>query len=183
MRLLLRLSLAATFLLAVGASLAPAASADRAFTSRFAQMARGDVTIVANTIMSCPSGASCTQSRAGTGSSLNNQDFTMSYVDVDSDGTTFDSSSANLTLPAGSTVLFAGLYWGADTSAGGSGLAAPSAAARNTVKLAVPAGAYHAVTPSQLDTGSSSLTRSQGFLEVRSKGASGGSAPCTRTNL
>ena len=42
----------------------------------------------------------------------------MAYVDADADGATFDSSSADLALAAGSTVEFAGLYWGADTSAG-----------------------------------------------------------------
>ena len=38
----------------------------------------------------------------------------MVHVDVDSDPTTFDSSSAQLNLPQGATVLFAGLYWGGD---------------------------------------------------------------------
>ena len=48
----------------------------------------------------------------GVGQFINNNDFNMAFVDVDSDPTTFDSSQAALTLPAGSQVLFAGLYWG-----------------------------------------------------------------------
>src|SRR5207248_8710406 len=99
------LALTACFL-GLAALLAPTASADRAFTSRFGQMARGDVTMAGNTVMTCPgNGSACVNGRAGTGSSLNNEDFTMAYVDVDSDATTFDSSSANLTLPSGATVL------------------------------------------------------------------------------
>ena len=43
------------------------------------------------------------------------------YVDVDADATTFDSSSATVALPAGSTVLWAGLYWAGDTTAGTGG--------------------------------------------------------------
>jgi hypothetical protein len=185
MRLTLRLGLAVICVFAAcGALLAPAAMANRAFTPRFAQMARGDVTLAANTIMTCPSSAACTSGRAGTGGSINNQDFVMTYVDVDSDATTFDSSSANLTLPSGSTVLFAGLYWGADTTAGGSGAAAPSPAARNTVKLKVPGGAtYSNVTASVLDTDSASTSRYQGFANVTSQVQAAGVGTYTVANV
>ena len=53
---------------------------------------------------------------------------------------TFDSSSATLTLPAGSSVLWAGLYWSGDTAAPGIGSAAPTPAANNTVQLKGPGG-------------------------------------------
>ena len=46
----------------------------------------------------------------------------------DADPATFNSSSAQLDLPAGATVLFAGLYWGGRTAAGG----APGAAGART---------------------------------------------------
>ena len=39
----------------------------------------------------------------------------MTYVDVDSDATTFNSSRATLDLPAGAQVLAAFLYWGGRT--------------------------------------------------------------------
>src|SRR5205085_9272991 len=100
------------------------------------------------------------------GGSAANESFTMGYVDVDADPTTFDSSRADLSLPAGSTVLYAGLYWGADTSAGGSGAAAPNASVKDTVKLAAPSGGNQTVTASQVDVGSSSLTRYQGLADV-----------------
>ena len=72
------------------------------------------------------------------GSALNNNNYVMGYVDVDADATTFDSSSATVSsvaLPAGSTVLWAGLYWAGDTTAGTSGVAAPTPASRGTVRL------------------------------------------------
>ena len=62
----------------------------------------------------------------------NNNNYTM--VDVDTDGdpvTTVNSSTATLALPAGATVLFAGLYWGADQSAGNNGGGAPPPATPN----------------------------------------------------
>ncbi|MEA2389646.1 MAG: large repetitive protein, partial [Thermoleophilaceae bacterium] len=179
-----RLWLVLTVLLVAFGALAPAASADRAFTSRFAQMARGDVTIAANTVMTCPgNAAACTQGKAGTGSSINNQDFAMAYVDADADATTFDSSSATMTLPAGATVLFAGLYWGADTSAGGSGVAAPAAASRGVVKLKPPGGSYSTVTASTLDTDVARATRYQGFADVTSQVQAGGSGSYTVGNV
>ena len=66
---------------------------------------------------------------------LNNNKYAMELVDVDSDPGTFDSSSATLSLPAGATVQFAGLYYGARTSKGTGGAVAPDAAARGTVLL------------------------------------------------
>jgi hypothetical protein len=70
----------------------------------------------------------------------------MQYVDTDGDATTFDSSSATLDLPHGATVVFAGLYWGARTSAGTSGAAARNAAAKKKIKLRVPGGSYEEST-------------------------------------
>ena len=70
----------------------------------------------------------------------------MTYTDVDSDSTTFNSSRSTLALPSGSTVLFAGLYWGGDTSAGDNGAAAPVPAARAFVRFATPTAAYRTIT-------------------------------------
>ena len=59
--------------------------------------------------------AGAANARAGVGTKLNNNDFSMVFVDVDSDRSTFNSSRADLALPAGGSVLFAGLYWGAES--------------------------------------------------------------------
>src|SRR5215210_989754 len=110
--------------------------------------------------MSCATSASCTAARAGTGTSANwnNDAWPMAYVDADSDGTTFNSSRATLDLPAGATVLFAGLYWGGD---------APAAALRNQVKFDTPApGPYQDLVATTFDTSTTTPTAYQGFRDV-----------------
>jgi large repetitive protein len=125
-----RVICAALFATLVAAlALAATARADRGFARRFSADANGSVTIAANTLETCPDSAGgCDQARAGTGSSLNNNDFAMQYVDVDRNPATFDSSSARLELPGGARVLFAGLYYGARTDAGTRGARARNAA-------------------------------------------------------
>ena len=117
--------LAALLLFAVGLFGAAQASAAvspnpivRPFTVRYAINTSGDIAMAANTLLTCPDGAIETQSKVGCsdvqGGGLGDDNyFNMRYVDVDGNGSTFDSSSANLSVPAGATVLFAGLYWGA----------------------------------------------------------------------
>ena len=100
-------------LLAIG--LASPALADRAFTARFSTNANGDIAIVGNTLESCQTSvADCANARAGAGSLLNNNNFSMARVNVEP--TMLDSSSARLSLPVGARVLFAGLYYGARTN-------------------------------------------------------------------
>ena len=90
----------------------------RPFSVRYAINTNGDIAMAANTLLTCPTGALETQTHVScadvqTGGFGDDNYFDMRYVDVDGDASTFDSSSANLTVPAGATVLFAGLYWGA----------------------------------------------------------------------
>jgi len=124
----------------------------RAFTPRFSQNVKGDIVGAANTLLSCPdSDTSCANARNGTGSKLNNNDFNMAYVDVDSNSTTFNSSRATLRdLPSPTVnVLWAGLYWTADTTAGTGGTAARDASKKNQVLFATPAsGGYIPITAS-----------------------------------
>ena len=156
----------------------PAHAADRAFSIRFETNDEGDITAAANTLMTCPaSDANCAAAQGG--GNFNNNNFVMTYVDVDADPSTFDSSSADLSIPAGGTVLFAGLYWGGDVSAGTGGVAAPDPTANGTVQLAVPGGAYAAVTASQLDTSTSQPSRYQGFADVTGRVAAAGSGTYT----
>ena len=92
--------------------------------------------------------------RAGKGSLLNNNNFVMERVDVDH--TMFDSSSARLTLPDGARVLFAGLYYGARTTAGTRGKAAPEVppSAFRTVDLRLPGGSGYERLVGALDESS-----------------------------
>jgi uncharacterized repeat protein (TIGR01451 family) len=164
------------------------ASADRSFTPRFSTNDTGDITFAANTLMTCPTAAAnCTSGRAG--AAQNNNSFNMGYVDVDGDPSTFDSSSANLRLPTGAQVLFAGLYWGADSSAGSGGTAArdASAAARGTVLLKAPgAGGYTTLGPTgtTLDAGTGTSTnRYQGFIDVTALVKAAGAGTYTAANV
>jgi uncharacterized repeat protein (TIGR01451 family) len=125
----------------------------RAFTPRFSVNQPGDITLVGNTVMSCNGGGSCANGRNGTGSNINNNDWTMQYIDMDGDGTTVSSSTATLTLPPGATVSWAGLYWGGYTTN----------AQRGTVRLATPAAGYTTATASRLDASGSAY---QGFADV-----------------
>jgi large repetitive protein len=181
-RLLAGLTVVALLLLA----LPGIASADRGFTPRFSTNDTGNITIAANTLMTCPaSAANCTSGQTSGGQ--NNNSFNMGYVDVDNDATTFDSSSSKLKLPAGATVLFAGLYWGADTSAGTNGTAAREPSANGKVLLKVPgASAYTTLGPTGtvIDNGTGTSTnRYQGFIDVTSLVKAAGAGTYTTANV
>ncbi len=104
------------------------------------------------------------QRRGGAVSANNNNDRTMTWIDADTDPATFDSSSADLALPAGARVLFAGLYYGGKLTAGNGGSPPPNPGARNTVRFKAPGDtAYRTVTASQIDESS---TQYQGFANV-----------------
>ena len=174
--------------------------ADRAMSTRFSVNDNGNITFAANALMVCPAAASgCTAARntpaisSGTNNALNNNTYNMQYVNT-APGTvggvaTFDSSSATLSLPSTATVLFAGLYWGADTSAGATiGTPAPRAApgcpappltntvtcSANVVGLRVPGGSgYSPVTantsnPADFIVSSSAATRYTAVADVTS---------------
>ncbi|HEX2103048.1 MAG TPA: hypothetical protein VHF51_05315 [Solirubrobacteraceae bacterium] len=165
------------------AAIAPAASADRTFAPRFSATDRGQVLTAGNTVMTCPgTGTTCRAVQGGT-SATTNGELDMDYVDVDGDGSTFNSSRATLALPSGSTVVFAGLYWGGDTSAGSGGSAAPLPSARSAVFFATPAAGYRIVTASVLDTDATSTSRYQGFADVTSQVAAGGAGVYAVANI
>jgi len=88
----------------------------------------------------------------------------MTYVDVDGQAGTFNSASADLTLPTDAFVLWAGLYWAGDTAAASGGAAAPNPALRNTVSLRAPGEtAYIPITADNVDP---TATRYSAFADV-----------------
>ena len=105
-------------MVSVGVFVAPTpARADTVspFTPAFSTQDNGAIALIGNSQMTCPEAvAGCTAARAGTGttSGLNNNNWSMAFIDADSDSTTTNSTSADLALPAGSTVLYALLVWG-----------------------------------------------------------------------
>ena len=142
----------------------------RAFGTRYSSNQKGDITLIANTIMSCSGNGACTNGRNGSGGSVDNNDFTMVYVDADADASTISSSSATLALPVGTTVVFAGLYWGGDNAT----------AARNTCKFATPAAGYASITASQLDV---SGTDYSAFADVTTRVQAGGNGVYWAANI
>lgn len=94
------------------------------FQPRFSVNTAGDIALIANTLL---------QDASGNGNStpnVSNNNVSMQLLDIDADSTTFNSSEATLDLPlTASSILFAGLYWGADSSS----------ASRTTVKFATAA--------------------------------------------
>lgn len=136
-----------------------AAQVVRNFEPAFSTNDTGDISIVGNSLLTCPSSSpTCTQAQSGNADILlelnNNNAYAMTYVDVDSDGSTFNSSSASYSIPTGANVVWAGLYWGGRTNAGLGGSAAPNPANKDTVKLRGPgATGYSTITAANCDVG------------------------------
>lgn len=157
-----------------------AALADRNIAARYITNANGDIALIGNAILTCPAGATagttnCATSLAGgSGADDRNDSYNMTYVDIDSDSSTFDSSSADLNIPAGSTVVFAGLYW--------SGISANTARTQVLFKTPLSFG-YSTVTASTLDTSSFRTNSYQGFADVTSQVAAAGNGTYMLANV
>lgn len=114
--------------LAVAPSAPPSPEAARlAFAQRYHALQHGGIVRAANVSISCrmpkavrgsrlSTARSCPPVRAG-GTGVNG-DFDMSYVDVDKDPNTYNSSRAEVRLPKGSRVSYARLYWGGNLRVG-----------------------------------------------------------------
>ena len=93
------------------------------FSPRFSADDNGTVVIYGNNLLSCATtDTRCAAARAGT-ANLNNNSFVMQHLDTDAVASTFNSSSADVAVPANGDVLWAGLYWGARASRGAGGAA------------------------------------------------------------
>jgi uncharacterized repeat protein (TIGR01451 family) len=158
----------------------------RPFTTRFSINTTGAIVMTGNTLLTCPATASgCLGARVGSGTATatNNNSYTMQFVDIDGDPATFNSSRNTLSIPATSTVAFAGLYWGADTTAGTGGSGALAPASRGQVLFRTPdTGAYQVVVASRVDTSSGGV-RYQGFADVTDLVTAGRSGEYTIANV
>ncbi|MDI6103880.1 Ig-like domain-containing protein [Actinoplanes sp. NEAU-A12] len=114
------------------------------FALRYSANTNGSILLRGNSNLVCPPAGDCLNARQGlqpSGESLDNNAYTMMNADADGDlgvGTVNDST-ATVTLPPGSVVLFAALYWAADTTPGSSGSAAPFPGRKNKVRFRTPA--------------------------------------------
>lgn len=169
----------------LGLAVAPvAAQADRPFAPRFSANDTGAIVGLGNTLMTCPASANgCTAARSHgpttqSTSSLNNDSWNMTYVDVDNDDDTFSSSRATLALPAGAQVLWAGLYWGGDSSG------APDSDDRDKVKLRAPGASGYTTITGAVDAANVGATRYyQGFEDVTATVAAAGAGTYTAADV
>nr|WP_228454684.1 DUF3344 domain-containing protein [Streptomyces alkaliphilus] len=104
-----------------GTALAAPDAPEIPFTERYRVVQHGGIARAANSVITClapavPDAVPCPEARAGAGGT--NGDYEMTYIDVDDDPNTYNSSRADLRLPAGSRVTLARLYWGGNLRAG-----------------------------------------------------------------
>ncbi len=130
-----------SLVLLIGAPATASAQIVRPFGALWSGNVNGDAALIGNTLMTCPASATgCLAARDG--ASDGNDNFDMEFVDVDSDGATFNSSTAELSMPAGASVLGAWLYWGGRSES----------PYRGTALLDVPgAGGYATITDGSVD--------------------------------
>ncbi|MDD5148925.1 MAG: T9SS type B sorting domain-containing protein [Flavobacterium sp.] len=112
---------------------------------------KGDIKLVGNSIVNTgPMG-----SPANTPYVINsdNNGLNMEYIDIDSDASTFSSSSADLNIgTACKRIVYAGLYWSAtypyerSTDAASNIAGTPRITDFNTIKFKLPGGAYLPIT-------------------------------------
>ena len=125
------------------------------FTPRFSESVNGDITIIANNMVSDTPTGNYTQN--------SNNNFPLVFVDIDSDASTFNSSSANLSDPSPTSACLefkrAYLYWAAankeygtngDGNTSGNGSSEPSWS-YNQVKLMLPgSNSYNTITADEV---------------------------------
>ncbi|MGJ6967615.1 DUF7507 domain-containing protein [Streptosporangium sp. G11] len=166
-----------------------------AFSERYTSNHRGAVTRAANAVVTChpPAVADCATRRNGSG----NNNVAAAFIDVDTDTTTFNSSTADLTMSAGAQVAYARLYWGgrSQTTTGTAGLPAgnrlaPDIGLRGRVLIKAPGDtAYRTVNALAGDIGETpdGVTRAGivygASVDVTSLVASAGAGAYTVANV
>ncbi|MDQ8036922.1 MAG: hypothetical protein REI12_05835, partial [Pedobacter sp.] len=149
--------------------LLPGMAEARNFSLRYSANVEGDLVLTGNMLLHCTDATTtCTAAKTGSSTTATNRNLTMGPVDTDGDPSTSISSGAYLTIPSGSTVLFAGLYWHG----------ASSNASRNQALFKTPTSfGYSVLTSSTVDTlaGTGTSIPYQAYVDVTSMVAAGGS--------
>lgn len=124
----------------------------------------GEIDLIGNTLLQA-SGNPINNNTLPNGAS------SLVFVDVDDDNSTFNSSDATLILPNGSSVLWAGLYWGAFSGS----------SSRNQVLFDTPdTPGYQSLTGSVVGASGSNY---QGFADVTALVQAGGTGTYTIANV
>jgi hypothetical protein len=139
----------------------------RGLAARYAATGPLKVTEVGNALLSCPIAQDgCAQARQRLGKLQDDDNWQMTGYDGDTDPTTSMSSGATLSLPAGATVQWAGLYWSG----------AWNKASQQTLKLRAPGAAtYTTIAADRVDTTpSTQYTAMQAYADVTAAVQAGG---------
>ncbi|GGK67254.1 hypothetical protein Sme01_09740 [Sphaerisporangium melleum] len=130
------------------------------FSQRYADDYHGAVTRAGNAVVTCypPEVSDCLTRRNGRG----NNNVAATYIDVDGDSSTFDSSTADLIVPPRAQIAYARLFWGGrgQTTTDTRGLPAgnrfaPAIDLRDQVLIKAPRGTgYETITAARGDSGS-----------------------------
>ncbi len=115
------------------------------FALRFQANQKGGLVMLANASIGCNCAANNQTPPGGNGDNNGN---TMSFIDIDSDPTTFMSSSDQLNLPACSEITWAGLYWSGQLN--NTPATTPNWATRGQVRLSVDGSTYTTLTADEL---------------------------------
>lgn len=134
---------------------------DRNFALRTSMNTRGDLKVTGNTILCKSSSGDSSGSCTAPGNNDANNGFYALYSDIDGDSSTFSSTSADLALPTGAKVLWAGLYWQGQFPTSFN----TDKNTAKTVKFRRPGGSYQNIIASQFDYSGSAY---QGFANVTS---------------
>lgn len=172
-----------TVMLGVAVPSSPAAAAPTApFQQRFAVNANGALTTIGNSLLTCNAAQSGCAAAQGGGVAGNNS-FAMVNLDADGDPTTFNSSSSTLSLPAGASVLFSGLYWGARLQAGTGGSA--GSGTRDQIQFKAPGDAAYRSIPASTEFGpnTGSYNAYQEFADVTAIVQAAGNGPYWGANV
>jgi hypothetical protein len=107
---------AATVTAAIAATTPAGATVVQPFKLDYAAKIYGDFLTVGNTVLVCPPGNTrCTDVMERTSATGNNNDFDMRYADGAASLGGYDSSTSQITIPAGAAVAWAQLDWGGNT--------------------------------------------------------------------
>lgn len=183
-------TLAVVALVTLAAGLAPLAAPPRAeaalwspYTKVYSATLAGKVLLRGNSVVTCdPDADQCQMAKANRAKKLDDQDNVDRYVDVDTDRTTFNSSSALVPLSTTAQVVFAGLYWGGDAKE----IERPADPNRKTVaKIKAPgSSSYVTVTSTSTGQGVDGSSRPyQGFADVTPLVAAAGSGTYTVADI
>jgi gliding motility-associated-like protein/uncharacterized repeat protein (TIGR01451 family) len=133
------------------------------FAIRYQTNLKGGLVFLANTSIGCNCAAN---NETPPGGSSDNNDFSMTYSNTDSDPGTFMSNSDQLDLPNCSEIVWAGLYWVGMLNTNAS--TTPNYSVRNKVKLSANGGSYIDLTADEILDNTVGKTMYNCFKDVTS---------------